>query len=127
MVRLTFLFLATLIACSGQIVQSTQCWGFGGNSCTEYRFYHTSGNISCTCNALCTNNFQISANFEVFWNCAGPATGSIRGGFSPYAVPFAVRVEGDLLSEVTRLYIGHGFDQQTCNGTRSGHEFFGPC
>lgn len=123
MLRLVFLLLTASFACFGQGIASTQCWGFGGSSCSEYRFYHTYGNISCLCNAVCTNTNLVSAEYEVFWSCPSPYTGSIRGG----ARSFAVRVEGDLLSELTRLYVGSGFDQQDCNGSRSGNEFFITC
>lgn len=123
MFRTNFIFLAASLSCFGQGIASVQCWGHGGNSCSENRFFNNSGDLYCSCNALCTNTNQVNASYEVFWNCSGPHSGRVNSVSESYGV----KVEGDLLNNGTNMYVGAGYDYQNCDGARSGNDFFGPC
>ena len=106
-----------------QGISSSTCYGFGGTSCTAYVFGTYIGSVTCNCAALCTNSRNVSASYALEWACAYAATADLFGGPQSYSI----KVAGSLLNTFTNIYIGHGFDEQDCDGNFSGVDFSNPC
>jgi hypothetical protein len=104
-----------------QNIQSITCYGYGGDSCSEWRFFQYTGSLQCTCAATCYNPpNNISAAMSVYWYCGSPQTGYVQGG----AQSSSVKVEGGTNGAP---YNESGYDEQFCDGTRTGFAYTSPC